>query len=187
MRERGGRLPDQRVRGGPFLLSATVPAERVPPAGGYPYDIPAVGALVTPGELAFHPRVTFLVGENGCGKSTLAEAIAVAAGFNAEGGSKHFAFATRRTESPLGEALRLVRGARRERGGFFLRAESLYNVATQIEELAREDVEALTPYGGRSLHAQSHGESFMALATHRFGPGGLYVLDEPEAALSPQR
>ncbi len=105
------------LAGGPFLLSATVPAERVPRVDEgadsphlYPYSIPAVRALVAPGELAFHPRVTFLVGENGSGKSTVVEAIAVAAGFNAEGGSKHFAFATRRTESPLHEAFRLARG-----------------------------------------------------------------------------
>jgi predicted ATPase len=168
----------------PFLKAATIPAERATAIAAYPYTIPAVRALVAPHALAFHPCVTFLVGENGTGKSTLVEAIAVAAGFNAEGGSKHFSFATRRTESELHKSIRLIRGVRRERGGLFLRAESLYNVATQIEELGHD---LLAAYGGISLHEQSHGESFMALATHRFHDQGLYILDEPEAALSPRR
>ena len=129
-----------------------------------------------------HDKVTFFIGENGTGKSTLIEAMAVAAGFNAEGGSRNFNFATRRTESDLHQVLRLVRGARRQRDGYFLRAESLYNVASNIDDLDVTDF-----YGGRSLHAQSHGESFLALALHRFGPNGLYLLDEPEAALSPSR
>jgi len=171
-----------------FLKAATIPAERATASAGYPFSIPAVRALVAPHALAFHPRVTFFVGENGTGKSTLIEAIAVAAGFNAEGGSKNFNFATKRTESKLHEVIRLVRGFRRERGGFFLRAESLYNVATQIEELAKEGgPDLLAAYGGSSLHEQSHGESFMALVLHRFHSQGLYVLDEPEAALSPRR
>lgn len=140
--------------------------------------------------LDLHPKVTFFVGENGTGKSTLVEAIAVAAGFNAEGGSRNFRFATRRSESPLCQALRLVRGARRPRNGFFLRAESYFNVATNIEELDREPAPAppiIDSFGGVSLHEQSHGESFFALLLRRFGADGFYVLDEPEAALSPQR
>jgi len=126
--------------------------------------------------------VTFLVGENGSGKSTLIEAIAVAAGFNAEGGTKSFRFSTRPSESALHAVLRLARGDQRERGGFFLRAESLFNVATQIDEL-----DVVSSYGGVSLHEQSHGESFLALALNRFEGYGLYILDEPEAALSPSR
>ncbi len=125
--------------------------------------------------------VTFFVGENGSGKSTLVEAIAVAAGFNAEGGSKNFNFATRSTESELHEHVSLVRGTKRERDGYFARAESLYNVATQVDDLG------VSGYGDRSLHAQSHGEAFLALAMHRFRGNGLYILDEPEAALSPSR
>jgi len=126
--------------------------------------------------------VTFLVGENGSGKSTLIEAIAVAAGFNAEGGTKSFRFRTRPSESELHAVLRLARGDQRERGGFFLRAESLFNVATQIDEL-----DVVSSYGGVSLHDQSHGESFLALALNRFEGYGLYILDEPEAAPSPSR
>lgn len=153
---------------------------RVPSFDDYPFVLPVVRGL---GRLDLDPRVTFLVGENGSGKSTLVEAIAVAAGFNAEGGSKNFAFATRSTESPLHEALRLIRGARREKDGFFLRPESLYTLATEVERLglARGD-----GYGGRSLHARSHGEALLALVAHRFR-GGLYLMDEPEAALSPCR
>jgi predicted ATPase len=153
----------------------------------YPFAIPAVRHLE---RLNIHPRVTFFVGENGSGKSTLLEAIAVAAGFNAEGGSRNFRFATRRSESDLHQHLRLVRGTRRPKTGYFLRAESFFNVATEVEKLDAEPSFAprvITSYGGRSLHAQSHGESFIALVTERFGPGGLYLLDEPEAALSPQR
>jgi predicted ATPase len=130
-----------------------------------------------------HPAITYLIGENGSGKSTLLEAFAVAAGLNPEGGSSNFAFATRESHSELGDALRLVRGARRPKTNFFLRAESLFTAATYLENL---DPEALIPYGGVSLHEQSHGESFLAVMIHRFGPNGLYVLDEPEAALSTQ-
>jgi predicted ATPase len=175
------------LSGEPFLMAATIPAERAGAMAGYPLDIPAIRALVAPRALAFHSRVTYFVGENGTGKSTLIEAIAIAAGFNPEGGSKHFAFATRRTESSLHEVIRLVRGVRRERDGFFLRAESLYNVASEIEALEADAPGLLDAYGGVSLHARSHGEAFIALATHRFRDQGLYLLDEPEAALSPQR
>lgn len=126
--------------------------------------------------------MTFLVGPNGSGKSTLLEAIAVAAGLNAEGGGRNFTFATRATHSSLHDHLTLVK-----RGvpstDFFLRAESFYNVASNIDEMGPA---ALRAYGGKSLHAQSHGESFLALVIERFGPNGLYLLDEPEAALSPQ-
>jgi predicted ATPase len=126
--------------------------------------------------------VTLLCGDNGSGKSTLIEAIAVAAGFNPEGGTTAFNFATRASESSLGEHLTLVRPAgRKPRTGFFLRAESYYNVATEIERLG-----VTGSYGGVSPHQRSHGESFLDLVAHRFGPGGLYLLDEPEAALSVQ-
>ena len=146
----------------------------------YPFNIPAIRGLET---LEFHPQVTFFVGENGSGKSTLVEAVAVAAGFNAEGGSRNFNFATRRSESALHKHLRLARGTRRPKTGYFLRAESFFNVATEIENNA----DAMAGHGGIHHHELSHGEAFLALVQKRFWANGLYVLDEPEAALSPQR
>lgn len=158
--------------------------DEVPSFDQYPFQLPAIRSL---GELPLDARVTFLVGENGSGKSTLVEAIAVAAGFNPEGGSRDNKFATRRSESELHRHVRLVRSTRRPRTGYFLRAESFYNVGTEADRIAREPGGSYDAYGGASPHEQSHGESFMALVNHRFGPDGLYVLDEPEAALSPQR
>lgn len=125
--------------------------------------------------------VTFFVGENGSGKSTLLEAIAVAHGFNPEGGTKNYAFSTHDSHSELYDAIRLVKGYRRERSGYFFRAESFYNVATQEEEYADEE------HPSAGYHKQSHGESFLALVQNTFRPNGVYLLDEPEAALSPQR
>jgi predicted ATPase len=163
-----------------FLRSVTIDRSKVEQPEKYPFSIPAIKAI---DQLDFDPRVTFLVGENGSGKSTLIEAIAVAAGYNAEGGSRNFNFATRRSESVLHQHVRLIRGVTRPKTGYFLRAESFFNVASEVE---RND-DARRSHGGRSLHEQSHGESFMALVNNRFGPNGLYLLDEPEAALSPQR
>ncbi|MEV6011738.1 AAA family ATPase [Streptomyces sp. NPDC051976] len=156
-----------------------------PDTDRYPFDLPVVAHLAGRGRLALDPAVTFLVGDNGSGKSTLIEALATAAGFNAEGGSRSFRFASRSTESCLGDHL-TVCWNRRPRTGFFLRAESFYNVATEIERLDEGSGELLHAYGGRSPHERSHGQSFLDLAYHRFGPNGLYVLDEPEAALSVQ-
>jgi predicted ATPase len=169
-----------------FVRAITLVREKVKDFDRYPFNIPAIRALDT---LELHPNVTFFIGENGSGKSTLAEAIAVAAGFNAEGGSKNFNFASRRSESELHQVIRLVRGVRRPKAGYFLRAESYFNVATEIERLDREPggPPIIASYGGKSLHEQSHGESFLALVQHRFSGNGFYVLDEPEAALSPQR
>lgn len=152
----------------------------------YPFSLPAVRALET---LELHPAVTFFVGENGAGKSTLLEAIAVACGFNAEGGSKNFRFGTRESHSELHRFLRVSRGHPRPRDGFFFRAESFFNVATEIERLDEgPGGPPIGPsYSARSLHEQSHGESFLALMVNRFGGNGLYLLDEPEAALSPKR
>ena len=151
--------------------------DRIEDPAAYPFSIPAVEAL----DGLTLSAVTYFVGENGTGKSTILEALAIASGFNAEGGSVNFNFTSRRSESELHRYLRIAR-TRRPRTGFFLRAESFYNVATEIERLQVE-----SSYGGRSLHEQSHGESFLALMKHRFGPNGLYILDEPEAALSPSR
>jgi predicted ATPase len=151
----------------------------------HPWNLPVIRSLQA--GLDLHPRVTYLVGENGSGKSTVLEAIAVAAGLNPEGGGSNFSFATRESHSSLGESLRLVRGARRPRTDFFLRAESIFTSASYLDELARSDgPSVLSSYGGRSLHEQSHGESFLAVMLSRFGPDGFYVMDEPEAALSAQ-
>ncbi|MEP3278333.1 MAG: AAA family ATPase [Stappiaceae bacterium] len=137
----------------------------------------------------FHPRITFVAGENGSGKSTLLEALAAAWGLNPEGGSKNFAFSTRESHSQLWECIRLSRSVRKARDGFFLRAESYFNVATEIEKLDEGPggPPIISYFGGVSLHEQSHGESFFALLMNRFGGDGLYILDEPEAALSPTR
>jgi predicted ATPase len=151
----------------------------LPSAPGYPFTIPALRGFE---RLELDQPATFLVGENGVGKATLLQAIAVALGFNAEGGSRNFHFATRASHSALHEHLRFERTARRPRTGYFFRAESFFNVATQAEELG-----VLDGYGGRSLHEQSHGESFLTLVQERFSGDGLYLLDEPEAALSPSR
>lgn len=147
----------------------------------YPFALPVVRFLAGSGGLTLPPGVTFLVGENGAGKSTLLEAIAVAAGFNPEGGSQNFRFATRASESSLGDHLVLRWSVSKPRTGFFLRAESYYNVASEIERIGSG---LLSSYGGVSPHERSHGESFVDLVVHRFGPRGLYLLDEPEAALS---
>ncbi len=171
----------------PYLREVSLKRDKVPDFGRYPFAIPAVRALH---KLEFDPDVTFLVGENGTGKSTLLEAIAVALGFNAEGGSKNFNFSTRASHSELYQYLGLVRSYRRPRDSYFLRAESFFNVATEIERLDEEPAPAppiIDSYGGTYLHDQSHGESFFALMTYRFRGRGLYILDEPEAALSPQR
>jgi predicted ATPase len=160
-----------------FIRSVVLKRDEVPAFEEYPFSIPAISGL---GELDLHSKVTLLAGENGSGKSTLVEAIAVAAGFNAEGGSRNMQFRTRTSHSELHEHLRLVRGARTPKTGYFLRAESFFNVASYIEGIP----DAVGSHGGASLHEQSHGESFLSLVTNRFGPNGFYVLDEPEAALS---
>ncbi|MFV0478015.1 MAG: AAA family ATPase [Parahaliea sp.] len=131
----------------------------------------------------------FLVGENGTGKSTFLEALAIASGFNAEGGTKNFSFSTRISHSSLWKYVRLSRSYQRPKDGFFLRAESFYNVETEIEKLDKgpDGPPIINSYGGISLHEQSHGESFFALMMNRLGGQGLYILDEPEAALSPTR
>jgi predicted ATPase len=162
-----------------YIVEVGLRREKVESFDEYPFSLAAVRTLEM---LKLHPAVTFFVGENGSGKSTLLEAIAVAFGFNAEGGSKNFNFGTRESHSELHRYLRVGRGVRRPRDGFFLRAESFYNLATEVENLS-----VGRSYGEHSLHEQSHGESFLALMVNRFFGEGLYLLDEPEAALSPSR
>ncbi len=160
------------------MRSVELVRDGVPDWSAYPFSIPAIAQL---GRLDLDPSVTFLVGDNGSGKSTLVEAIAICAGFNPEGGTKNFRTALRPSESELHHHLRLVRGVRREKGGFFLRAETMFNVSTEAE------VEGYSDYGWEDLHEKSHGEAFLWVATQRFRDGGLFLLDEPESALSPQR
>ena len=169
-----------------FLVEMRLDRDRVPGFDAYPYSLNAVKNLDV---LALHRSVTFIIGENGSGKSTLLEAMAVAWGFNAEGGTQNFNFDTHASHSPLHDYVRLSRGYKKPRNGYFLRAESFYNVATKIEELDEGPggPPIIASYGGISLHAQSHGESFLSLLMHRFSGNGFYILDEPEAALSPTR
>jgi predicted ATPase len=171
-----------------YLLEVKLKRERVPSFDQYPFSLPGRAQPAATWQL--HPKVTFIIGENGSGKSTLLEAIAVAWGFNPEGGSKNFRFSTRRSHSELNEYLTLVKGIKRPRDGYFLRAESFFNVATEIEGLDEE-----TSFGppdhqfvrrASSLHEQSHGESFFSLHDESpRRPRTLHVFDEPEAALSP--
>ena len=170
-----------------FLIQANLLRDKVASFDAYPYSLPVIKGLDT---LRFHPRVTFVVGENGSGKSTLLEAIATAWGFNPEGGTRNFNFSTASTHSGLWQCMRLSKGYQRPKDGFFLRAESFYNLASNIDTMDSEPgpgVPVINSYGGKSLHHQSHGESFFSLMIHRFGGDGLYILDEPEAALSPAR
>ena len=158
------------------------------PQDNYLHDLPVCRHLKRMGSLDFSKRVTFFVGENGVGKSTLIEALAISMGFNPEGGTINFRFSTADSHADLYQYLTVAKGIQHPRDGFFLRAESFYNVASNIDELDKASPAPLLPsYGGVSLHKQSHGESFMALVEHRFGGNGLYILDEPEAALSPMR
>jgi predicted ATPase len=170
-----------------FVFSLALKRDEVESFDRYPFNLPAIRSLDE--RLELHPKVTFFVGENGSGKSTLMEALAVSLGFNAEGGSRNFNFGTRASHSVLHEYLRVAKGVKRWRDGYFLRAESFFNVATEIERLddGPGGPPVLQAYGGHSLHEQSHGESFLKLLNERFGGRGLYLLDEPEAALSPQR
>lgn len=168
----------------PFIIGVSIRPEALE-AGDYVSRLPAVRALADHSLQITRP-VTFLVGENGSGKSTLLEALAIACGFNAEGGSRNFSFSTKDTHSGLSQYMKIIRSTRRTGDGFFLRAESFYNMATQVDELDY-DGKLSASYGGKSLHGQSHGESFLALVINRFSGNGLYFMDEPEAALSPTR
>ena len=169
-----------------YLLSLRLKQENLP--NGYPFNIPCLKSFE---ELAFHPNVTFFTGENGVGKSTLIEAIAVNLGFNAEGGGKNFNFKSTATHSTLHNFLTITKGFKQIKDGYFLRGESFYNVASEIDKLDEYDPDIsislpklIAAYGGTSLHEQSHGESFWALFMNRFSGNGVYILDEPESALS---
>jgi predicted ATPase len=167
--------------GGPFVLEVHLKRDSASLPEAYPFSLPVVRAL---DRLVLHPRVTFLLGENGTGKSTLLEAIAVAVGINPEGGSRHLRFQTRASHSPLGKSLRLVRGSTRPPDAFFVRSETLYTLATALEDPSLDNV--LQHYGDKSLHERSRGEALMALVTNRLGLG-FFLFDEPEAGLSPTR
>jgi predicted ATPase len=163
---------------GPFIETISLDRSRIYDPCHYAFNLPALRKF---SKLDLHPQVTFFVGENGSGKSTMLEAIAIASGLNAEGGSRNMVFATRESHSQLYQALKLRCYHALIPDAWFMRAESLFNVATEIEKLGVQG-----SYGNRSLHEQSHGESFMSVIESRFSHG-LYFLDEPEAALSPQR
>lgn len=166
-----------------YIRSICLKKSKIENPNEYPFCLPVIRQL---DRLELKSRVTFFVGENGTGKSTLLEAIAVNYGFNPEGGSKNFNFSTCQSHSDLHQYMTLAKGIKKPKDGYFLRAESFYNVATEIDELDKIDP-LLHSYGGKSLHKQSHGESFMSLMLNRFFGNGLYILDEPEAALSPLR
>jgi predicted ATPase len=169
---KGSALP-----GSPFLTHVGLKEEKVQP-GVYPFTLPVVADSL---ELKLTTPVTYLVGENGAGKSTLLEALAWACGFSAGGGHRDQSFAEGADGHTLGRALRMG-WRQRVTGGFFLRAETFFNFATYLEEVGS----TFGAYGGKSLHDQSHGEAFLSLFSHNF-EDGLFILDEPEAALSPQR
>lgn len=159
-----------------YLKSVDINKSEIP-RNNYIYDLSVIKNFK---KIEFKKLITIFVGENGLGKSTLIEAIATKLGFNAEGGSKHFNFKTRQTESDLNKYIKIIKGLYRAKDGYFFRSESLYNVASYVD-----DVDVAEAYGGKSLHNQSHSESFLSILFKRFMGNGLYILDEPEAALSP--
>lgn len=166
-----------------YLKKVTLLREKIPSFSQYPFSIPAIKNL---DELHFTQHVTFFIGENGTGKSTLLEAIADKCEFNTAGGSRHNMYEVYASESDLGDYIRLS-WMPKVTNGFFLRSESFYQFASHIDDVGSDDV-GFQYYGGRSLHEQSHGESFLSLFLYRFkNDKAIYLLDEPEAALSPQR
>lgn len=167
----------------PFLRRIAT-AGNLPRVDEFPFNVPAFRSGI---DIALSRPVTILVGENGSGKSTLLEAVAARCGFNVSGGNRNHAFSAG-SDNPnaLAATLRLS-WLPKVSSGFFMRAESFFDFASYIDQLAKDDPGLVSAYGGKSLHAQSHGESFLALVKHRFGQQGVYILDEPEAALSPAR
>lgn len=169
-----------------YVIEASLQRHKIKDFQSYPFSLPIIRDFET---LSFHPQITFLVGENGSGKSTLIEAIAYSLGFNPEGGTKNTRFSTNATHSSLNEYLSIIKSHKTPKDGYFLRAESFYNTVSYLEEI-QKDVpwqNVFASYGGDSLHTKSHGEAFISLLNHKFKGNGLYLLDEPEAALSPAR
>lgn len=171
------------IQAKPYLREVVLQRETIADDSIYPFNIPALRKL---DRIAFHADVTFIVGDNGTGKSTLIEAIAMKLGYSQEGGTKNMRVETAHTISGLSEHLKLVRSFARPSDGYFFRAESLYNVATYMDQDDRDKYH-LGAYGGVSMHKRSHGELFFTTLTKKFHGDGLYILDEPEAALSPNR
>lgn len=172
-----------------FVYEMRLPKTKLPK--GYPYDVFAVQEILKQaGSLSFTAPVTFLSGDNGTGKSTILEAIAVAYGINPEGGSQNFNFATVESHSSLHEQVILVKKGDIPRTKFFLRSETYYNVASELEELGKDTLQgalAHASYGGQPLHTRSHGEGLLSIIENRFGDKGFYLLDEPEAGLATSR
>ncbi|XEC97436.1 AAA family ATPase [Paenibacillus tarimensis] len=162
-----------------FLRGLSVLKASITNPNIYPFSIPSIKSLDS---ISFHTNVTFFVGENGSGKSTLLEAIAYQCGFNTAGGGRNNTYEVEESQSSLGDAIRLS-WFPKITNGFFLRAETFYHFASHIDSMPS----SLQYYGGKSLHKQSHGEAFLSLFRNRFGKKAIYLLDEPEAALSPAR
>jgi len=180
-------LTNHSMADGPLLDTVTV-NQNPTLYTQYPFSLKLIQNVR---RIEFPSQVTFFVGENGTGKSTILEAIAHNAGFGPEGGSKNIQFKTsqQHTYDPtllLANSLTLS-WRQKPKNGYFFRAESFFNVANYIDDMAQYDYRAYAPYGDKSLHAQSHGESFLSFFTHRLGTDGFFIFDEPEAALSPQR
>lgn len=165
-----------------FLLEFILDRDSIRSSDEYPFNLPAFNDL---GNLRLHPQVTFLIGENGSGKSTFLETIAQLLDINPEGGNKNTYYSDIDTNSEIFKCMRLVRSSRRPNDYYFLRAESFYKLASYID--SPEMSEFLWTYGGKKIHEQSHGEGFMATLTNKLRGGGIYLFDEPEAALSPSR
>lgn len=167
----------------PFIQSLEINC----PHDNYPFSVPAIRAIDKP--LKLHPKVTFLVGENGMGKSTLLEGLADKWGFSEQSGNRSKSISTRNYYTQLAPEIMLTRGLDRPMDGFFLRAESLFNFATEMDDLEKQPFcgNGYFNYGGKSLHERSHGEAFLTLFNERFDGHGLFLLDEPEAALSATR
>lgn len=164
-----------------MLKKISILADRIEDGNAYPFSVPAIRSLR---ELNLTSRICFFTGENGTGKSTLLEAIAAHYGFGPEGGNRNLRFDTTDSNHSIDSLVRALRLSFdvRTGAGFFLRAESFFNAASYVDGIGVQEF-----YGGRSLHAQSHGESFLTVLQHKFQRNGLFLLDEPEAALSPQR
>ncbi|MBU9721282.1 MULTISPECIES: AAA family ATPase [Bacillaceae] len=170
-----------------YLKEVHLKREQITSYDQFPLNLPVIRHF---NKIKLHPNVTYIIGENGMGKSTLLEGIALLLGFNPEGGTLNFNFSSYDSHSNLDQYLRISKGVQRAKDNFFFRAETFYNVATNIEKMDSEPGlggKIIDSFGGTSLHEQSHGESFFAAFTERFQGNGLYILDEPEAALSPLR